>query len=117
MKGRLPQEVRTVLEVAHEKQAVDPVLLHLAAVTTFTDYFLILGVRNPRQGQAISDEIEMRSKKRGQHPPRIEGYHQGEWILLDYGFLVVHILSEKARQFYDLERLWRTAPKLPVEEA
>jgi ribosome-associated protein len=117
MKGRLPQEVRTALEVAQEKQAVDPVLLHLAAVTTFTDYFLILGVRNPRQGQAISDEIELRSKKRGLHHPRIEGYPQGEWILLDYGFLVVHILSEKARQYYDLERLWRTAPKLAPDAA
>lgn len=117
MKARLPQEAKIALEVAHEKQAVDPVLLHLAAVTTFTDYFLILGVRNPRQGQAISDEIEFRSKKRGLHPPRVEGYPQGEWILLDYGFLVVHILSEKARQYYDLERLWRTAPKLGTEEA
>ena len=116
MKGRLPQEVRTVLEVAQEKQASDPVLLHLAGVTSFTDYFFILSVRNPRQGQAICDEIALRSKKRGLYHPQIEGYQQGEWILLDYGFLVVHIFSEKARQFYDLERLWRTAIRVAIEE-
>lgn len=117
MKHRLPPEARTALEVAHEKQALDPVLLHLAPVTSFTDYFLILGVRNSRQGQAICDEIALSCKKHGLHHPAIEGYHQGEWILLDYGFLVVHIFSEKARQFYDLERLWRTASRIAVEEA
>jgi ribosome-associated protein len=117
MKGKFPQEVRAALEVAREKQAVDPVLLHLAPVTSFTDYFLILGVRNSRQGQAICDDIGLQSKKRGLHSPQIEGYNQGEWILLDYGFLVIHIFSEKARQFYDLERLWRTATKIAVEEA
>ena len=117
MKPRLPQEARTALEVAREKQAVDPVLLHLAPVTSFTDFFLILSVRNPRQGQAICDEVEMRCKKRGLHHPAIEGYHQGEWILLDYGFLVVHIFSEKSRQYYDLERLWRAAAKIAAEEA
>jgi ribosome-associated protein len=117
VKTRLPQEARTALEVAHEKQATDPVLLHLAPVTSFTDYFLIIGVRNPRQGQAICDEIALSCKKRGLHHPQIEGYNQGEWILLDYGFLVVHIFTEKARQYYDLERLWRTAARIATEEA
>jgi len=79
--------------------------------------FLISSARNPRQSQAICDEIEHELARAGCKTKHLEGYHQGEWILMDYGFLVVHIFSEKARGFYDLERLWRTARKVAREEA
>ena len=59
---------------------------------------------NPRQIQAIADEVELRLEKPGQHPTHIEGYKQAEWVLLDYVDFVVHVFSEKARKFYDLER-------------
>ena len=67
---------------------------------------------NPRQVQAISDEVEDRLEQARVRPNQIEGYKQAEWILLDYVDFVVHIFSEKARKFYDLERLWKSARRM-----
>jgi ribosome-associated protein len=78
----------------------------------FTDYFVICSGSNPRQIQAISDEVEERLSKRGLEPLHIEGYNQAEWVLLDYVDFVVHVFSDKARHFYDLERLWKSAKRL-----
>ena len=71
---------------------------------------------NPRQVQAIADEVELRLKAAGVRPAQVEGYRQGEWILVDYVDFVVHVFSEKARKFYDLERLWKTAKRLEPSE-
>ncbi len=68
---------------------------------------------NSRQIQAIADEITLTLKQNGELPISLEGYDQAEWILADYGDFLVHVLSEKARAYYDLERLWRNAT--PVE--
>ena len=65
-----------------------------------------------RQIQAISDEVELRLKRAGVYPNNIEGHKQAEWVLLDYVDFVVHIFSEAARKYYDLERLWKSAKKL-----
>ena len=78
----------------------------------FTDYFVVCTGTNPRQIQAISDEIEIRLKQAGVRPNSIEGYNQAEWVLLDYVDFVVHVFSARARQFYDLERLWKGAARL-----
>jgi ribosome-associated protein len=78
----------------------------------FTDYFVLCSGTNPRQIQAIADEVELRLKGTGLRPTHIEGYNQAEWVLIDYVDFVVHVFSEKARKFYDLERLWKTARKL-----
>ena len=78
----------------------------------FTDYFLICSGTNPRQIQAISDEVELRLKRAGVYPNSIEGYNQAEWVLIDYVHFVVHIFSPPARKYYDLERLWKSAKKL-----
>jgi len=64
---------------------------------------------NTRQIQAIADEIELELKKQGEYPTSVEGYENAEWVLVDYGDFVVHIFSQKARTYYDLERLWRDA--------
>ncbi len=83
----------------------------------FTDYFVICSGSNPRQIQAISDEVEERlSKGTGMRPSHIEGYKQADWVLLDYVDFVVHVFSEKAREFYDLERLWKAARHLEPAE-
>jgi ribosome-associated protein len=81
----------------------------LRDVTSFTDFFLLCSVGNPRQARAISDEIHDELKRLGELPVSIEGYEQAEWILMDYGDFLVHIFSESARSYYDLERLWRHA--------
>jgi ribosome-associated protein len=78
----------------------------------FTDYFVLCSGTNPRQIQAISDEIERQLGEMGVRPNSLEGYNQAEWVLLDYVDFVVHIFSERARKFYDLERLWKSARRL-----
>ena len=84
-------------------------MLDLREVTSFTDFFIICTSANQRQGQAIADEIGKQLKSIGELPVSSEGYDQAEWILLDYGDFIVHIFSESARSYYDLERLWRDA--------
>jgi len=78
----------------------------------FTDYFVLCSGTNPRQIQAIADEVELRLKATGLRPTHVEGYKQAEWVLVDYVDFVVHVFSEKARKFYDLERLWKSAKRL-----
>lgn len=114
MKHQLPAEVTLAARAAQEKQAVDMLLLDLSELSSFTDYFLIATVRNPRQGQAVSDEIQFQLARQGLRPTHIEGYQQAEWILMDYAYFVVHIFSQKARVFYDLQRLWRSAPRIAI---
>ena len=87
-------------------------VLDLREVSSFADYFLICTGANTRQIQAITDEIELQGKKQGELPSSVEGYHNAEWVLFDYGDFLVHIFSEKARVYYDLERLWRDAKHL-----
>ena len=104
------------LEAARERKAQDIVLLDLQEVATFTDHFLICSGTSSRHVQAIADEIERRLRAGGLRPAHIEGYNHAEWVLMDYADFVVHIFGEKARAFYDLERLWRTAKKTVISE-
>jgi ribosome-associated protein len=97
------------VRAAEEKQARNVRVLDLREVTSFADYFVILSGANARQIQAIADEIHQHLKKLGETPTSMEGYDNAEWVLLDYGDYLVHIFSEKARLYYDLERLWRDA--------
>lgn len=89
-------------------------MLNLQGVTSFTDYFVICSVANIRQGQAVCDEIGLNLKNRGERATSVEGYDTGEWILMDYGDFLVHIFSETARSYYDLERLWRGAESVDL---
>lgn len=84
-------------------------VLDLREVTSFADNFVICTGTNSRQIQAIADEIQGQLKKRGEYPNSVEGYGNAEWVLVDYGDYLIHIFSEKARTYYDLERLWRDA--------
>jgi len=99
--------IESALRAASDKKALDLVVLDLRPVATFTDYFLIASGTNVRQVQAIADEITERLKREGTRAQRIEGYQTAEWVLVDYGDFIVHIFEDKARRFYDLERLWR----------
>jgi|ERR1700730_6127686 len=114
---QLDERMLTALEAAAEKKAINSVVLDLREIASFTDYFVITSGTNERQVQAISDEIVDTLKKAGTAAARVEGYKTAEWILLDYGDFVVHVFDEKARTFYDLERLWResTRVELPRE--
>ena len=116
-KSDLKQQVIAAIAAAESKKATDVSVLELdKAASGFTDYFVICSGSNPRQIQAISDEVEERLSKAGLHPTHVEGYRQADWILLDYVDFVVHIFSEKARHYYDLERLWKSAKPLHPAE-
>ena len=108
----LDGRVRRALLAAAEKKALDPTVLDLRGISSFTDFFLMFTGANRRQVQAISDEIVEQLKRNGSPAARVEGYQNAEWILIDYGDFVVHVFEEKARRFYDLERLWREASRL-----
>jgi len=110
----LDERVLAALHAASEKKALDPVVLDLREIASFTDYFVIVSGANERQVQAISDEVYETLKKSGHAAARVEGYKTAEWILLDYGDFVVHVFEQKARKFYDLERLWRESKRIEV---
>jgi ribosome-associated protein len=114
---KLEERVELALHAASEKKAIDPVVLDLRDIASFTDFFVILSGANERQVQAISDEVYDQLKKAGSPAARVEGYKTAEWILLDCGDFVVHVFEQKARKFYDLERLWRESKRvtLPAE--
>ena len=105
-------QVRLAVESAEEKKATDIRLLRLSAITEFTDYFVICSGGSSRQNQAIADEVTERLKQVGLRPQHTEGYTTAEWILIDYGTFIVHIFTGSAREFYDLERLWRDAERV-----
>lgn len=105
----------TAAKAAESKKAGDLRVLDLREITSFTDFFVICSVSNPRQGHAVSDEVEKQLKAVGELPISIEGYEAAEWILMDYGDFIVHIFSEAARAYYDLERLWRHAKLIAAE--
>jgi ribosome-associated protein len=112
--SELDDRVRRALHAAAEKKAIDPTVLDLRGISSFTDFFVMFTGANRRQAQAISDEIVEQLKRHGSPAARVEGYQNAEWILIDYGDFVVHVFDEKARRFYDLERLWREAGRLDV---
>ncbi len=105
-----PIRVREAVAAADDRKAIDLKVLHLARVSDFTDYFLICSGSNERQVQAIANGIEERLREEGARPLHIEGYNRGQWVLLDYGDLVVHVFDGQTRGFYALERLWADAP-------
>jgi ribosome-associated protein len=110
----LDERILTALHAAGDKKAISTVVLNLKEIASFTDYFVITSGANERQVQAISDEVFERLKKAGTAAARIEGYKTAEWVLLDYGDFVVHVFEDKARKFYDLERLWRESKRVPL---
>lgn len=112
-KNELKHQVNAAIQACLEKKAEELTILEMEKGSgAFTDYFVLCSGTNPRQIQAIADEVELRLKHAGLYPTHIEGYTQAEWVLLDYVDFVVHVFSEKARRFYDLERLWKSAKKL-----
>jgi ribosome-associated protein len=109
-------QLREAVHAAQERKALNLDVLDLEACCSFTSYFLICSGTSTRHTQAICDAILEKLDKSGTSPAHIEGYSQAEWILMDYLDFVVHIFSERARRFYDLERLWKKAPRLAVQE-
>jgi ribosome-associated protein len=111
---RFDERILAALRAAAEKKAADLTVLDLREIASFTDYFLIASGSNKRQVQAIADAVVEQLKARGTRTARVEGYQTAEWILADYGDFVVHVFEDRARRFYDLERLWREARRIDI---
>ena len=99
---------------ADSKKATDIRILDLREVTSFADFFVVCTGSNPRQIQAISEEIGEQLAKQGEYPVSVEGFENADWVLADYGDFLVHVFSPKARTYYDLERLWKHAKEVPI---
>jgi ribosome-associated protein len=113
----LKRQVNEAILACQDKQAEDVAILELEKDSgAFTDYFVMCSGTNPRQIQAIADAVDERLEMLGLRVAHSEGYKQAEWVLLDYVDFVVHVFSEKARQFYDLERLWKSAKRVEPAE-
>lgn len=104
------------LDAALDKKARDVVVLDLSGICSFTDHFIICSGTSVRQVQAIADGVEEALRKAGSRPSHVEGYSEGEWVLLDYLDFVVHVFTERSREFYDLERLWRAGARREIHE-
>src|SRR5579859_4715168 len=113
MSQQTRQQVARAVKAIEGKKGEDIVILEMDKSSgAFTDYFVVCSGTNPRQIQAIADDVQKNLTESGQRPNSVEGYTQAEWVLLDYVDFVLHIFSERARKFYDLERLWKSARKL-----
>jgi ribosome-associated protein len=113
----LPHGVRLVVEAAQSKKAAGITILDLKELGAFTQYFVICTAFSTPQVQAILNEVEEQlEKEMKRSPEHREGRGSAEWALLDYGSFIVHVFGEQARRFYDLERLWRSAPKLVLPD-
>ena len=113
----LPQGVKLAVEAAQEKKAAGITVLDLNEVGAFTQYFVICTGYSTPQVQAICTEVEGQlHKKLKRSPEHREGHRSAEWALLDFGGFIVHVFSDQARRYYDLERLWRSAPKLEIPD-
>ena len=96
------------------KKAYHLLALDLSARTSITDAFVLCSVGSTRQAQAVADEVDRRLTADGARALSVEGYAQGNWILMDYGDFVLHIFLEERREFYALERLWGDAPDITL---
>ena len=121
---KLQEMIQTAVRAVNDKKACDMELVRVGGLTTLTEYFLICTGTSTPHVRALADAVEKAVKETfdGRLPHHVEGYREGNWILLDYGELLIHVFLAETRRFYSLERLWGDAPKedlsryLPEEE-
>ncbi|MGE5189511.1 MAG: ribosome silencing factor [Gemmatimonadota bacterium] len=118
--GRTAIETRDLVvrcaRLAQDKKAADVRALDVRETATFTDYFLLCSGTSDRQVSAVALHIEETLKTSGVRPLGIEGIREGRWVLLDYGDFVVHVFLDSVREFYKFDRLWGSAPEIPIPE-
>jgi ribosome-associated protein len=110
-KRSLPREVKISIKASKAKKGENLVVLDLRGISSFTDYFVIMHGNSARQNLALNENIEKELKKEKIMPLSVEGRKLAEWILMDYGSFIIHVFSEKAREYYSLEKLWGDAHK------
>lgn len=111
-KRNLPAEVRLAVKVAQARKGEEICVLDLRDVASFTDFFVILHGNSSRQNVALYEGIEEELKRTGFRPLSVEGKENAEWILMDYGFFLVHVFTRNTRDYYSLDKLWGDAPRV-----
>ena len=109
-------ELELAIAAALDRKAKDVAVLDLRGISSFTDYFLICSGTSTRQVRALADAIGEALGPSAPRSPRLEGYAEGEWVLMDYLDFVVHVFTEEKRAFFNLEKLWRDAPRRLVTD-
>ena len=108
------EKANNIASLLDEKLASNIVMFDMQGISLLADYFIIATGKSTRQNKALQGYIEEAMTKQGLEPKQIEGQRSGEWILLDYGDVIVHLFTEEKRNYYDLERLWKDASKIEV---
>jgi ribosome-associated protein len=103
------------IDAALDKKALEPVLLEVTSQASYTDYILILSGNSDRHVQTIADSVVEAFARHRRQPIGSEGQREGQWALIDFGDLVVHVFYHPLRDFYDLEGLWCDAPRVELE--
>ena len=108
--------VKTAVAALQDKKGEDIRVIDISGVTVIADYFIIASGSNPNQVQALVDNVEEQLGRAGYEPKQVEGTRGSNWILMDYGDLIIHVFDEENRLFYDLERIWRDGKEVDAEE-
>ena len=103
-----------IVEAALERKAEEPIVLDMRKLTAYADTFIILSGRSDRQVRSIADAVVHALKSNGEQPLGVEGLDDGNWVLIDCNDAIVHVFDPETRERYDLERLWRDAPRLDL---
>ncbi|MEJ8742005.1 ribosome silencing factor [Firmicutes bacterium AM31-12AC] len=108
--------VKTAYQALDEKKGEDIKIINLEGISVLADYFIIANGTNSSQVQALVDNVEEELHKAGYSLKQREGYSNGNWVLLDFGDIIVHIFDRENRLFYDLERIWRDGKEITFDE-
>lgn len=106
------ERAKEIAKLIDNKKGEEIRVLHIGTLTSIGDYFVVATGNSTTQVKSFSDEVEEKLSAQGLKPRRIEGYNTAQWILLDYGEVIVHLFLKETREFYALERLWADAPQV-----
>ena len=115
-KDRSAELARIAIAALEDKKAEDVRVIDIGDVSVLADYFIIASGNNRIQVQAMADEVEERLGRAGAIPKQIEGYQAGNWVLLDFGDVIIHIFDAQNRLFYDLERIWKDGTQITPDQ-
>ncbi len=110
------EKLNIICKAIADKKGVQIRILHVSELTSIADYFVLSTVRNQKQAQAAAEEVEDKMEVAGERPLRHEGLREGDWVLLDFGNIIVHIFTDEERRRYELDHLWGEAPVTEYHE-
>lgn len=113
---KIKEMVKIAYQALEDKKAIQPEILDISTISVLADYFLIASGNNENQVQAMAEHVTEELEKAGYVCKQMEGYRTANWILLDFGDIVIHIFNHEDRIFYDLERIWRDGKQIEIAE-